>query len=217
VLLPLASALAVIALVCVALVRQEGWRRWYVALAITHAGLAVLVLAVLSHLTAWQRLEVVCVVIGLLLLGAGHAGWYREQEGHSDLVSASLGFGSLLVAVPLTVAVLACRLAQSFDTFHTVNEVGMLAAGLLLLAAGFICQIRSTTLAGGFLTAAYLVTLLLYLRLPEQLRTTAVYIMIGGGLFFTAGLLLSLYRDRLLQLPERLKRREGVFRVLTWR
>jgi hypothetical protein len=35
--------------------------------------------------------------------------------------------------------------------------------------------------------------------------------------FFGAGLLLSLYRDRLLALPEWIKRREGVFRVLTWR
>jgi hypothetical protein len=57
----------------------------------------------------------------------------------------------------------------------------------------------------------------LFLRLPEKLQTTAVYIMVGGGVFFTAGLLLSLYRDRLLALPERIKRREGVFRVLTWR
>jgi hypothetical protein len=41
--------------------------------------------------------------------------------------------------------------------------------------------------------------------------------MIGGGLFFGIGLLLSVYRDRLLTLPERFKRREGVFRVLSWR
>ena len=45
----------------------------------------------------------------------------------------------------------------------------------------------------------------------------AVYLMIGGAVFFGTGLGLSLYRDRLLTLPDRLKRREGVFRVLTWR
>ncbi len=56
-----------------------------------------------------QKLEIVCVVIGLLLLVVGHLGWYREQEQHNDLVSVSLFFGSLLVAVPLTVAVLYCR------------------------------------------------------------------------------------------------------------
>jgi hypothetical protein len=217
VLVSLLLVLAAIALLSVALVRQEGWRRWYVAMAITEAGLSVLVLAVLSNLTAGERLEVVAVVAGLLLLGAGHLGWYREQEGHSDLVSTTLAFGSLLVAVPVTIATISCRAQLEFDTFHTVNEVGMLAAGLVLLAAGYICRIRSTTLAGGFLMAVYLVTLLLYVRLPERLQTMAVYIMVGGGLFFSIGLLLSLYRDRLLQLPERIKRREGVFRVLSWR
>jgi hypothetical protein len=223
VLLPLLSALIVIALLAVALVRQEGWRRWYVAMAITHASLSVLVLAVLSHLTPGERLEVVCVVTGLLLLAAGHLGWFREQDEQTDLVSIGLVFGSLLVAFPLTIAVLTCRVKQAFesgyeaDAFHTLNEVAMLAVGLVLLATGFICRIKSTTLAGGFLMAVYLLTLVLYLKVPRAAQTTAVYIMAGGGLFFGIGLLLSLYRDRLLQLPERIKRREGVFRVLTWR
>jgi hypothetical protein len=217
VLLTLLSVLAAISLLAVALVRQEGWRRWYLATAIGNAVLFVVVLAVFSTLTAWQRLEIVCVVIGLLLLLAGHMGWYREQEGHSDLVSSSLIFGSLLVALPLAVAVVSCRYQKEFDTFHTVNEIAMLALGLLLLATGFTFQIKSTTLAGAFMTVTYLVTLLLYIRIPERLQTTAVYIMVGGGLLFGPGLLLAIYRDRLLQLPERIKRREGVFRVLTWR
>jgi hypothetical protein len=34
---------------------------------------------------------------------------------------------------------------------------------------------------------------------------------------FGFGLLLSVYRDRLLALPEKIKRREGVCRVLGWR
>ena len=40
---------------------------------------------------------------------------------------------------------------------------------------------------------------------------------IGGGLIFGTGVLLSIYRDRLLTLPDLVKRREGVFRVLSWR
>lgn len=216
-LLPLLAALAVIALLAVVLVRREVWRRWYVAMAVTHAALFVLVLAVLSHLTLGERLELICVILGLLLLVVGHVGWYREQDSHSDLVSITLTFGSLLVALPLTVAVVYCRAQKEFDTFHTANEIGMLIAGLVLLATGFAFQLKSTTLAGGAMMAVYLVTLLLYVRLPEKLQTTAVYIMIGGGLFFAVGLVLSIYRDRLLQLPERIKRREGVFRVLAWR
>ena len=61
----------------------------------------------------------------------------------------------------------------------------------------------------------YILSLVLFMRLPhwaEKLNTTAVYIMIGGGAFFLTGLLLSIYRDRLLALPDRFKRREGVFR-----
>jgi hypothetical protein len=216
-LLALLAALAVIALLSTALVRVEAWRRWYFAVAVTHTALFVLVLLVNSPLTPAQRLEMIAVAAGLLLLVVGHVGWYREQDGQSDLVSASLAFGSLLVAVPLTLAVVSCRYTREDSTFHTVNEIAMLAAGLVLLATGFSSQIKATTLAGAFMMAAYLVTLLLYVRLPHMLQTTAVYIMIGGGVFFAVGLLLSIYRDRLLQLPERIKRREGVFRVLTWR
>ncbi len=40
---------------------------------------------------------------------------------------------------------------------------------------------------------------------------------IGGGTIFATGILLSIYRDRLLMLPEQVKRREGIFRVLSWR
>ena len=72
-------------------------------------------------------------------------------------------------------------------------------------------RIVTTIAVGG------LVGLVLFIRLPQQLQTTAVYLMVGGGLFFAAGLVLSLCRDRLLRLPERIKRREGVFRVLSWR
>ncbi len=218
VLIPLLFTLIVMGLLAVALVRQASWRRWYVASTITNAALVVLVLAVLGNLTIPQKLEIVCVVIGLLLLAVGHLGWYREQDQQNDLVSVSLVLGSLLVSVPLASAVLYCRVSQpTFDTFHTLNELGMLAAGLLLLASGFMFQIKSTTLSGAVLSVLYLVSLVLFLRVPDKLQTTAVYIMVGGGLFFAVGLLLSLYRDRLLKLPERIKRREGVFRVLTWR
>jgi hypothetical protein len=218
VLIPLLSGLLVIGLLAVAIVRQPAWRRWYTASAITNVALIVLVLAILGHLTPGQKLEIACVTIGLLLLVVGHLGWYREQEQQNDLVTTSLFFGSALVALPLAIAVLYCRsTGASFDTFHTLNELGMLAAGLLLLATGFMGRIKSTTIAGASLMVLYLGGLVLFLRVPDFLKTTAVYIMVGGGLFFTAGLLLSLYRDRLLALPERIKRREGVFHVLTWR
>jgi hypothetical protein len=216
-LLTLTAALAAIGVAAIILVRQESWRRWYAAMSITHAVLFLLVLAILSNLTHWQRLELVCVALGTCLLISAHVGWYREQEEHADLVSIGLVMGSLLLVLPLTITVVSCRVLKTFDTFHTVNEIGMLAAGLFLLATGVVFRIRATTVGGGFLMGVFLLTLVLYVRWPEQLQTTAVYIMIGGGLVFLAGLLLSLYRDRLLALPERIKRREGIFKVLSWR
>jgi len=45
----------------------------------------------------------------------------------------------------------------------------------------------------------------------------ATFITVFGGLVFGLGLMLSVYRERLLTLPDRIKRREGVFRVLGWR
>jgi hypothetical protein len=217
VLVLLLFALIAIGLAALALVRQPAWRRWYATTAIVNAALIVLVLAILGTLTPGEKLEIAATSIGLLLLVVGHVGWFREQERHDDLVTLSLVLGSLLMTVPLSIAVLYCRYTRAFDTFHTINEVGMLVAGLVLLATGFMFQIKSTTLSGAFMSVLYLVSLVLYLTVPKQLQTTAVYIMVGGGTFFAIGLLLSLYRDRLLALPERIKRREGVFRVLTWR
>jgi hypothetical protein len=40
---------------------------------------------------------------------------------------------------------------------------------------------------------------------------------IGGAVIFGTGILLSVYRDRLLTLPDQVKRREGIFKVLGWR
>src|SRR5581483_7119117 len=98
--------LTAIALLAVLLVRHVAWRRWYVVAAIGQAGLTFLCLSVLSVLSPLQKLELFCVVIGSLMLAAGHVGWYREQERQSDLVSLSLLLGSLLVGVPLAVATL---------------------------------------------------------------------------------------------------------------
>ena len=199
------------------LVRHPAWRRWYILAAVGNAALTVLVLILQIEWTPWQKLEVVCLVLGVALLVAAHLGWFREREREDDMVSFGLLLGSLLVAVPLTWAVLYCRfIGEDFDAFHTLNEVGMLAAGLVLLAAGFAMRVKSTTLVGAAMMALYLVTL------PSLIRTgglwmIGLYLMIGGGLFFGVGLLLAVYRDRLLALPQQIKRREGLFRVLNWR
>jgi hypothetical protein len=44
-----------------------------------------------------------------------------------------------------------------------------------------------------------------------------IYLVAGGAVVFLLGLLLAVYRDRLVALPQRIANREGVFRVIGWR
>jgi hypothetical protein len=212
-LLGMQLGLLAINLLALGLVRHAGWRRWYVVTAVAETVLASLVLFI--ALPVLQQLEIVSILLGSALLLLGHAGWYREQERHSDLVSFSLFLGSLLVAVPLTLGMLSYRY---LGEFHWPDELGMLAAGIVLFATGSMFRLRSTTLAGAAQLLLYVLTLLVYLPWAQGVaHMAAVSLMTGGGVVFAAGLLLSVYRDRLLALPEQIKRREGVFRVLGWR
>ena len=131
-------------------------------------------------------------------------------------MSFSLLFGSLLVGLPLTIAVLIHR-CQPTPEFSTLNELGMLAAGIVLLATGFVFQLRATTITGASLLLVYLLSLVLYINMLENVQTAAIWLMIGGAVIFGTAILLSIYRDRLLTLPEKVRRREGMFRVLSWR
>lgn len=208
--------LTVLSLLAAWLVRHASWRRWYIVMAIVEAGLTFIALHILSQLTLWEKLEIFSVVIGLALLAIGHIGWRREDNQHSDLVSFSLLFGSLLVCLPLTIAVL-LRRCTPMPTFSTPNELGMFIAGMALLTTGFTLQLRSTTIVGGSTLLVYLLTFLLFINRLENVEIVTIWFMVGGGVIFGTGVLLSVYRDRLLTLPNRVRRREGMFRVLNWR
>ncbi len=208
--------LMVLSLLAAWLSQHAGWRRWYIVMAIVEAGLTFIALHVLSHLTLWDKLEIFSVVIGCALLAVGHVGWHREQDQQNDLVSFSLLFGSLLVGVPLMIAVLIHRWPPD-PVYSPLNELGMLFAGIVLLATGFALQLRSTTIVGAALMMVYLVSLLLFIHVPNMAKTAAFWLTVGGGAILVTGLALSIYRDRLLTLPDRVRRREGVFRVLNWR
>jgi hypothetical protein len=209
----LLAALTAISLVALTLVRDEAWRRWYVVTALGQAALGFLGVNVLSTLSPWQKLESFSVSVGFLMLVAGHIGWYREQERPRDLVSLSLFLGSLLVGMPLAVATLIDR---SRDHFIVLNELGFLVAAMLLVTTGFLFRLKSTTLTGTVLTVLYFSTLLIFVPW-SRLNYLAAFITVGGGTLFVLGLLLSVYRDRLLALPGRIKQRQGVFSVLGWR
>ena len=121
--------------------------------------------------------------------------------------------GTLL---PSRLAVTVTLIDRSHDHFIVLNEFGFLAAGILLLTTGFLFQLKTTTLSGAVLTVLYFFTLLIYVPW-SRLNAVAIFITVGGATLFGIGLLLSVDRDRLLTLPNRVKRREGIFRVLAWR
>jgi hypothetical protein len=209
----LSLTLAAISLVAVMLVQAGAWRRWYIVIAVSQCFLTGVAIEMLSQLTVYQKLEIFSVASGLALLVAGHIGWYREDVQENETVTASLFLGSLLAGVPLAVATIHNRWN---DRFLLPDELGFLLVGILLLSTGFIFQLKSTTLVGAGLTALYWVMLLVYVPWKE-LNSLALIIGGGGAAVFASGLFLSIYRDRLLALPEKIHNRSGIFQVLNWR
>ncbi|QDU75623.1 hypothetical protein Pan97_26570 [Bremerella volcania] len=193
--------------------------RWYVALAILQGGAALLLVAFGLKLEPWQKLEILLAVLGVVILIASHIGWVQEGERQDDWVTLGLVVGSLLFAVPMLTGLLGQRLDFYSETtrWGLVHEIGAIVVGLSLLGTGILFRIRSTTIVGAIAMLLYLGTLVVYVHLPERLQSVAVYMMIGGGIFFIVSMLLSIFRDYLLAMPERFRNRRGLFRVLTWR
>jgi len=212
-LLGMLGVLMIVGLLAVALVSPGNWRRMYACATVAQPVLALIVLTVLSQLTAWQKLEVVAIVLGAGLLVLGHVGWYRERGEQNDLVTFSLFLGSLLVSVALISGVVSWR---TMDVFHWPDELGLLAAGIVLFVTGTMFRLKSTTIAGIVQLMVYVTTLLIYLPW-SQWNLAAILLMVGGGVVFLVGLLLSVFGDRLFALPQQIRERQSIFRVLTWR
>lgn len=205
--------LTVIAAASVVIVQHMAWRRWYIVTTIAQGALTFLGMTVLSELSIWQKVEIFSIIVGLLLLVVGHIGWYREQERQTDMVTVCLFFGSVLLGAPLAIATIIDR---SQNHFILLNELGFLLAAILLVTTGFLFQLKSTTLTGVTLILAYFATLLIFVPWG-RLSAIAILMTVGGGTLFLTGLLLSVYRDRLLELPDKVKQRRGLFRILNWR
>jgi hypothetical protein len=217
-LLPLAvvQCFSMVVLVAVGSSSERQVGRLYAA---AHVIAGVLVINALAGLSFWERVEIVTVAIGMVILASGHHRWLHEEDHKPDpLVDYDLLLGSLLSAFPLMIGLLFQRLGDyaPVSAMQFLHATGGLMVSLGLLAAGVTCKIRATTLVGGLSLSVWLLSLVGLLRLPE-LENAAIQMMVGGGLLFTAAVGLSVYRDRLLALPGRVRQREGVFRVLEWR
>ena len=87
---------------------------------------------------------------------------------------------------------------------------------ILMLATGCGWQVQSTAVFGGLGLLIYLVVIIGSIAYRPEVAV-GVYLLVGGALLFLSGILLSIYRDRLLKLSEQISRREGIFRIIGWR
>lgn len=199
----------------IAIVPPGGWRRLYWTSSFTLTGLCFLTIHVLIDLSGWQKLEIFCVVIGLVLIVSGYIGRFRETAADSaDTLTLGLWTGSLLVTVPVAIAVCYWRFGQGI--IHWQDELALVAFTILMLVTGFSWRVQATTVAGaGTLFLSLLITIGQLAYRPQV--ATGVYLAAGGALVFAAGVVLSIYRDKLLALPDRITNREGIFQVIGWR
>lgn len=191
-----------------------GWRQWYTTATAALAGITVLTLNALIDLSGWQKLEIFLVICGVILLVLSYVGRFREAGRDSDeSVTMGLAMGSLLAVGPLFFAMCWHR----WNTGPSMgDEIALLTISVVMLATGLIGQMKAPTLLGGSALVLYLMILIGSIVHRPQVAI-GVYMMGGAALLFGAGVLASIYRDRLLEIPDRIANRQGIFRVMNWR
>ena len=209
----------VISIAAVWTVPKGAWKRTYANASVALAGLAFLTISLdwLKVLTLGEKVELVSVVAGVALLVVSHIARFRETaESKNEMVDVGLFLGSVLATLPLLVAVVYHRWWG--DAISLRDELGLLTVTILMLVTGYSWQTKSPTLFGGGCLTLYLIVMITELaRRAEELMGVAIFMTIIGGLVFVVGIVLSMYREKLLELPDRIANREGVFRIMTWR
>ena len=174
-----------------------------------------LTLDVLIALSLWQKAEIFGVGVGILLVAASYVGRFRETtDSENDVVTVGLWLGSVMVTLPLLAATIYGR-APGHE-ISAIEELVLIAATLFMLVTGYSWHIKSTTFFGGLGLVLYLILVVASLGWRSQVAT-GVYLAIGGGLVFASGIALSVFREKLLSLPDQIAHRQGVFSMLNWR
>ena len=201
------------------LTKNDYWRTAFRALIVAIVGSSICIFDGFLKLDGWHRGEICSLLGGIALTILGHVAWAREKDGvEDDMATASLVTGALMFTLPMAIGLLFYRLGDSPENhWRLFHEIGAIVGSLVLLGSGLLCRLRSTTIAGGSLLVFFVGSLVTLVRLPNQLQSVSVMMMVGGGLFFATALLMSIYRDRLVSLPRRVREGEGVYRVLRWR
>ena len=204
-----------------ALTQSKTWQDAFRALIVALMAASICAFDGCFDFNGWHQAELCSLIAGALCLILGHTAWHREQKDqlrNDETATFGLLFGSLLTMAPLVLGLLAYRFGFASDEqWRLFHEIGALTCGLAFVGAGVLCRIRATTITGGILLAVWLLSLVSLLRLPEKLQSVSVMMMIGGGLFFATAILLSVYRERLVSLPGRIREGDGVYQVLKWR
>jgi hypothetical protein len=191
------------------------WRRLYASAAVGIGAVMFLRLNLLIHLNGWQKLEIFCVVIGFIMLVASHIGLFAEADGErNENVGLGLALGSILVTLPLIVATLYHRWVGGQPSLY--DELALLTFTVPMLVTGLAWKIRATTLWGGGTLTLYLIVLIASLAYHPQVAV-GIYLAAGGAVVFAIGVILSIYRDKLLQIPDQVANRTGIFKILNWR
>jgi hypothetical protein len=195
------------------IVTAGGWRRWYTAAALGLLALVFLQLNVLVQLNGWRKLEIFLVACGVLFLAVSHVARFREDaEGRGETITLGFWAGSVLVTLPLLIAM---AYQRSMTGPVLVDDLALVTAAIVMLTTGCIWRIKATTLLGGGTLTVFLLVVVGSIIYQPQVAL-GVYLFSGGGVIFLAGLLLSIYRERLLALPEQIAKREGLFQVIAW-
>ena len=224
--LPLLSLFSAIlaGLAGIALSFNGGWKRFYIVGTLILSAQIFILLNVLINLSGWQKLEIFCVTVGVALLIASHLGLFREEEqvearestdgSQKELISFGLFIGSLMAVVPLLVATFHFHFLP--ENVFTLDDFFLITICVLMLVTGFSWKVRSTTLIAGIGLAIYLTMIIAIIAYNPQIKI-GVYLGIGGLFLFGIGIVLSMYRERLLQIPDRISNREGIFKIIDWR
>lgn len=206
----------------VAVNSKNGWQTLFTLLSALLTIAVGLLVNDLLNFDEYLKVELVAVTGGLACLAFGLRGWAQESNtvvARQTSVTASLWVGSLLVLLPTMAMLFHYRYftvgADSLLLYG--HEMAVIAIAMLLCGVGVMCQLRSATLVGGTGVGIYLLSLLTMIQFPALLQNAAVLMMIGGGLFFGVGLLLSIYRDYVISIPSRAKEGKGLFQILKWR
>ncbi len=199
--------------------REQEWRNAFRVSALISVAALLLVIHGLLNTHWLHRAELCSLLAGAALLVIGHLAWSREGEKEDGLATASLTFGSLMMTIPLAIGLVVYRMMETgvVGDWMLFHEIGAVVVALALLGTGLHCQIRATTVTGCGLMIVHILSLAILIQWPSQLQSVSVVMMIGGGLFFGTAILLSIYRDRIIRIPAKIREGEGLFRVLKWR